>query len=173
MGCCFFCSYCKKIGKIGRLRAKSLLSLYESFSNLIIMKRLLYILVVIFAFCGCSWFEETKPQTPSDDSGAFKAIVGDLNGFDQFVYNENSFIVYKQSQSGLPEAMLVYVNEDGQEVVEVVYFDGRGIPQYYNINGESIYVENVRDNYCDLHLINSDGTITIIPDTFNEVSWLL
>ena len=154
----------QKIGKIWKLRAKSLLSLYESFSNLIIMKRLLYILVVIFAFCGCSWFEETKPQTPSSDSGTFKAIVGDLNGFDQFVYNENSFIVYKQSQSGLPEAMLVYVNEDGQEVVEVVYFDGRGIPQYYNINGESIYVENVRDNYCDLHLINSDGTITIIPD---------
>ena len=134
------------------------------FSNLTIMKRLLYILVVIFTFCGCSWFEETKPQTPSDDSGAFKVIVGDLNGFDQFVYNENSFIVYKQSPSGLPEAMLVYVNEDGQEVVEVVYFDGRGIPQYYNINGESIYVENVRGNYCDLHLINSDGTITIIPD---------
>ncbi len=134
------------------------------FSNLTIMKRFLYILVVIFTFCGCSWFEEIKPQTPSDDSGAFKVIVGDLNGFDQFVYNENSFIVYKQSPSGLPEAMLVYVNEDGQEVVEVVYFDGRGIPQYYNINGESIYVENVRGNYCDLHLINSDGTITIIPD---------
>ena len=130
------------------------------FSNLTIMKRFLYILVVIFTFCGCSWFKETKPQTPSYDSGALKPIVG----FDQFVYNENSFIVYKQSQSGLPEAMLVYVNEDGQEVVEVVYFDGRGIPQYYNINGESIYVENVRDNYCDLHLINSDGTITIIPD---------
>ena len=133
------------------------------------MKRLLFLFVFVFTLFGCDKFDEL-PQTPIiPDGDQFHSIKGDINGFDEFVYNDNSFIFYKENDAGLPEAMLVYVNDDEEEVLEAVYFNESGIPEYYNINGKSIYVENIRGKLCDLLIVSEDGTFTTLKDVDADV----
>lgn len=118
----------------------------------------------VFIFTGCEYFEnlEFTPNIP--DNNQYYSIKGDINGFDEFIYNNESFIFYKESDSGLPEAMFVYVYDGESEVVEAIYFNEQGIPEYYNINGKSVYVENVRGELCDLVVASDDGSFTTLKD---------
>ena len=128
------------------------------------MKRLFVLLISVFIFSGCEFFENLEFTPVAPDDNQYHSIKGDINGFDEFVYNNNSFIFYKERDSGLPEAMFVYVNNGDSEVVNAIYFNEQGIPEYYNINGESVYVENVRGELCDLVIVSEDGSFTTLKD---------
>lgn len=128
------------------------------------MKRLFVLLISVFIFSGCEYFENLEFTPVAPDDNQYHSIKGDINGFDEFVYNNNSFIFYKERDSGLPEAMFVYVYDGESEVVEAIYFNEQGIPEYYNINGKSVYVENVRGELCDLVVASDDGSFTTLKD---------
>lgn len=128
------------------------------------MKRLFVLLISVFIFSGCEYFENLEFTPVAPDDNQYHSIKGDINGFDEFVYNNNSFIFYKERDSGLPEAMFVYVYDGESEVVEAIYFNQQGIPEYYNINGKSVYVENVRGELCDLVVASDDGSFTTLKD---------
>ena len=124
-------------------------------------------MLILVLLSACTNDNDNIPQPNTGEINPekiFKSITGDLNGFDEFAYNENSCIFYKAQESGLPETMLVYVNDEEGEIFEFVYFDEQGIPEYFNINGESVYVSNVRGELCDLLILCDDGTFTTIPD---------
>ena len=128
------------------------------------MKRLFVLLISVFIFSGCEYFENLEFTPVAPDDNQYHSIKGDINGFDEFVYNNNSFIFYKERDSGLPEAMFVYVSNGDSEVVNAIYFNEQGIPEYYNINGESVYVENVSGELCDLVIVSEDGSLTTLKD---------
>ena len=125
------------------------------------------LMLILVLLSACTNDNDNIPQPNTGEINPekiFKSITGELNGFDEFAYNENSCIFYKAQESGLPETMLVYVNDEEGEIFEFVYFDEQGIPEYFNINGESVYVSNVRGELCDLLILCDDGTFTTIPD---------
>ena len=131
----------------------------------------IFALVAALVFAGCDLlgdldFLPSKPDGGDDAPAeeAFRSVRGDFDGFDELVYNDDTLICYRESDAGLPEAMFIFTNDGGEEVAEMVYFDGDGVPVYFNVNGESIYVENIRGELCDLVILSDDGTFSTIPD---------
>ncbi|MBQ5737498.1 MAG: hypothetical protein IIV55_00425 [Alistipes sp.] len=131
----------------------------------------IFALVAALVFAGCDLLGDLDFLPGKPDGGddapteeAFRSVRGDFDGFDELVYNDDTIICYRESDAGLPEAMFIFTNDGGEEVAEMVYFDGDGIPVYFNVNGESIYVENIRGELCDLVILSDDGTFSTIPD---------
>lgn len=130
--------------------------------------RYLFLLLAVTLFSACEFLNDLdflpiKPdESPADSE--FCSVRGDFDGFDEFIYSDDTFICYNESDAGLPESMLIYTKDGDEEIIEMVYFNDNGIPEYYNINGESVYVENIRGELCDLLILNDDGTFTTIPD---------
>ena len=131
----------------------------------------IFALVAALVFAGCDLLGDLDFLPGKPDGGddalaeeAFRSVRGDFDGFDELVYNDDTLICYRESDAGLPEAMFIFTNDGGEEVAEMVYFDGDGIPVYFNVNGESIYVENIRGELCDLVILSDDGTFSTIPD---------
>ncbi len=136
------------------------------------MKRLfpkaLYLFVVTAMLCGCEFISSIEngggeQETPDKE---FKILVSDFGDFDEFAYNENTFVIYNHNDKGLPEWMFTYTYDEptDAEHYEYVVFDERGIPEYYNIDNESIYIDNVRGNLVDMIVIAEDGSFSVVPD---------
>ncbi len=127
--------------------------------------RQFFLLGAISLFVGCTFVSSS--EAPNVEEGEqFKSIVADFGEFDEVVYNDDTFILYDHNDEGLPEWMYTYTydSESDTEHFEYVVFDKRGIPEYYNINNESVYVENVRGNLYDMIVIAEDGTFSVAPN---------
>ena len=127
--------------------------------------RQFFLLGAISLFVGCTFVPSSEAPNV-DVEEQFKSIVADFGEFDEVVYNDDTFILYDHNDEGLPEWMYTYTydSESDTEHFEYVVFDKRGIPEYYNINNESVYVENVRGNLYDMIVIAEDGTFSVAPN---------
>ncbi|MBQ8863807.1 MAG: leucine-rich repeat domain-containing protein [Rikenellaceae bacterium] len=146
------------------------------------MKKLLLCIAIGLLCISCDGFEaffeqfgndiEQSSPDNKDEEGSdtlqpiptFRSVKGELGGCDELLYSDSTYILYKESERGLPDSMIIYTNGVEEEFVEAVFFDERGIPEYFNINGKSVYVSNVRGELCDLLFMHSDGTFSTLPD---------